>query len=144
MTRSINDAGLNLIKEFEGLRLEPYRDQDGVWTIGYGSTRGITASTPPITEDEALQLLANDLVTAETEVSRIIRVSLNDSQYAALVSLVFNTGSAPLLKTLGLRLNAGDYADAAEEFLKWNHVNGVVSDGLTRRRNAERELFLTT
>lgn len=121
----------------------PYQDGGGVWTQGYGHTRGITASSSAITEDEALQLLADDLQTAEVEVSRIIRVSLNDNQFAALVSLVFNCGSAPLLMTLGKKLNSGDYDGAGDSFLVWDHIGGVVSDGLERRREAEKELFNT-
>ncbi len=143
MARTINSAGLMLIKEAEGLRLKPYQDSAGVWTIGYGSTRGITAETHPITEEAAEELLRNDLEHAQAEVERLIHVHLSENQYAALVSLVFNAGSAPLLKTLGKLLNAGSYDTAAHEFGRWNHADGVVVKGLTTRREKERALFLT-
>lgn len=146
MAREIITAGLELIKSFEQFRSHPYQDQAGVWTIGYGSTYGVTADTAPITKAQAVELLNCDVANAERAVSRGIRTTLNDNQYAALVSLVFNCGNAPLLGTLGRYLNqqvSPNYAVAADEFLKWNHVDGRVSAGLTRRREAERDLFLT-
>lgn len=143
MARHINEAGLLLIKEAEGLSLKPYPDSGGVWTIGYGSTSGVTADTPPISEQSAEVLLREDISHAEVEVGRHIKVPLTDNQFAALVSLTFNCGSAPLLKTLGNKLNAGDIDGAAHEFERWNKDNGVVVKGLTRRREKERALFLT-
>lgn len=144
MNRVINEVGLSLIKSFEGFSAVPYADTGGVWTIGYGHTREVTPNTPPISQESAQVLLQEDLSTAQNEVVRLIKVSLTDNQFAALVSLVFNCGSAPLLKTLGAKLNAEDYAGAADEFLKWDHDNGKVVDGLARRRSAERDLFLTS
>ena len=141
--RSINHAGLNLIKSFEGLCLQPYRDSGGVWTIGYGHTQGVTGTTASITQLQAENWLKKDLMAAQQSVERLTDVALNDNQYAALVSLVFNVGTAPLKYTLGTKLNAEDYKGAAEEFLRWNHANGIAVVGLTRRRTAERELFLT-
>lgn len=139
--RQINEAGLDLIKSFEGLRLSPYQDMNGIWTIGYGHTKGVSGSSKTITVTQAESLLRNDLVNAETSVGKLIKVTLTDNQYAALVSLVFNVGSAPLTHTLGTKLNAGDIDGAAEEFLKWNHAGGTVVAGLARRREAEQALF---
>jgi lysozyme len=143
MNRKINQAGLELIKMFEGFRSYPYKDSAGIWTIGYGHTKEINAFSTPITEDVAEDLLRADLAEAERTVSTLVNVALNDSQYSALVSLVFNTGIAPLTHTLGLLLNAREYEAAADEFLKWNHAGGIVSNGLSRRREAERKLFLS-
>ncbi len=141
--RSVNAAGISLIESFESLSLTPYQDSVGVWTIGYGHTEDVSASSSPISEEEADTYLNSDLATAETEVGKYINATLNDNQFSALVSLVFNTGAAPLTHTLGTLLNAGNYANAADEFLKWNHAGGKISNGLTRRREAERELFLS-
>ena len=141
--RVIGDAGLALIKSFEGLRLGPYMDSAGTWTIGYGHTRDVTQESDVITETEADDLLHEDLAFAELEVSRTAKVDLNQNQFDALVSLVFNVGSSPLFMTLGKKLNLGDYEGVAEEFLVWNHAGGLVIDGLTRRREAEKQLFLT-
>jgi len=139
--RTINQAGLNLIKSFESLRLHPYADDAGVWTIGYGHTSGVTADTPAINAAQAEYFLKIDVSDAASSVQQKISISLNDNQFSALVSLVFNVGKAPLLHTLGAKLNAGDYAGASAEFLRWNRVGGQVSNGLTRRRNAEQRLF---
>lgn len=139
--RHISETGLVFIRQWEGFRSKPYQDSGGVWTQGYGHTRGVTGEASEITQDEALHLLADDLEIAEAEVSRNIRVSLTDNQFAALVSLTFNAGSAPLLKTLGHKLNDGDYEGAGDSFLVWDHVSGVVNSGLENRRAAEKELF---
>jgi len=141
--RPINEVGLRLIKSFESFRANAYLDESGVWTIGYGHTHDVTENTSAVTEPEAEILLRQDIASAEESVEQLIAVVLGDNQYAALVSLVFNTGPAPLKRMLGARLNAGDYAGAAQEFLRWRLSGGIVSDGLVRRREAERTLFLT-
>jgi lysozyme len=133
--RPINAAGLRLIMSFESFSASPYQDEGGVWTIGYGHT-------PPVTEAEAEQLLRQDLKTAQESVARLVTAPLTDNQYAAVVSLVYNAGPEPLRRTLGAKLNAGD-ASAAQEFLRWRLAGGMVSDGLVRRREAERALFRT-
>jgi lysozyme len=143
MPRSINAAGLALIKSFEGFSSYPYRDSAGVWTIGYGHTKEVSTWSSPVTEEEAEDLLRADLADAEADVETQITAPLNDNQFAALVSLVFNVGTAPLTRTLGTLLNSGDYTGAAGEFLKWDHAGGQVNAGLSRRRVAERELFLS-
>jgi lysozyme len=140
--RRINDNGLALIKSFEGFRPDPYPDEGGTWTIGYGHTQDVDAGSAAVTEAQAETLLQEDVGAAEESVCGAIVVPLTDNQYAALVSLVYNAGSAPLTRMLGARLNAGDYAGAAQEFLRWRLSGGMVSDGLVRRREAERALFL--
>lgn len=142
MIRQINDAGLALIKSFEGFRAQPYQDAGGVWTIGYGHTDDVTADTPSITEAEATLLLQQDLSNVEAMVDTYVEASLNDNQFAALVSLTYNCGTAPLHGTLGELLNVGNFKDAINEFQKWDHVNGKTIVGLTKRRYAEKALFM--
>ncbi|WP_435170859.1 lysozyme [Falsirhodobacter sp. 1013] len=146
-----NDAGLALIKEHEGLRLEAYPDPGHGWTIptiGVGHTsaagepkvtRGMT-----ITAEEAEAILQRDLAQFERAVTAAVTVPLTGNQFAALVSFTFNLGAGNLRSSTLLRkLNAGDYSGAAEEFPRWNRSNGSVLSGLARRRAAEQELFLT-
>ncbi len=141
--RRINQAGLELIKSFESFRSEPYEDEVDVWTIGYGHTQNVGRTTAAVTQVQAEQLLREDIAAAEDSVCRLVTVGLSDNQYAAVVSLVYNTGTAPLRRMLGVKLNAGDYAGAAREFIRWRLAGGLVSDGLVRRREAERALFAT-
>lgn len=140
--RRINKAGLDLIKSFEGLRLKAYKDAVGVWTIGYGHTKTATPGMG-ISEPEAEALLRNDLAEAQGAVERLVKRPLTDNEYAALVSFVFNLGSGNLSRsTLLRRLNVGDRKGAADQFLVWNRAGGKVLAGLTRRRQAERTLFM--
>lgn len=140
----IGTSGLNLIKSFEGLSLIPYQDVIGVWTQGYGSTGGISNDSMPITEAEAVEMLKKDLVVAENAIARLIKVELSQNQFDSLCSFVFNLGSGSLQRsTLRMKLNREDYDGAANEFLKWNKAGGKIYAGLTRRRVAERELFIS-
>lgn len=142
-TRKINLAGLALIMHFESFSPVPYLDTGGVLTIGYGHTRTVQ-SKDKIDIHTAKELLRKDCEVAEMGVSDLVTVPLNDNQYSALVSFAFNVGLTAFSKsTLRKKLNAGDYAGAASEFERWNKDNGVVLNGLTRRRLAEKTLFLT-
>lgn len=147
-----SETGIDLIKSFEGLCLTATKCAAGVWTIGYGHTGTYNGkavcSGMTITKTEATKLLASDLASFESAVTSYVTVTLNQNQFDALVSFAFNCGKSALKgSTLLKKLNAGDYAAAAEQFLVWNKitVNGVKQEsaGLTRRRKAERELFLT-
>lgn len=143
MSRRINAAGLELIKSFEGFRAEAYKDSVGVWTIGWGSTKGVKAGMR-ISTDEAEARLREDLREAESAVERLVKVPLTDNQFAALVSFVFNVGAGNFSKsTLRKKLNQGSYSNAAMEFPRWNKAGGKVLHGLTRRRQAEWKLFLS-
>lgn len=145
MSRTINKAGLNLIKRFEGLELKAYKCPAGVWTVGYGHTGPDVLPNMTITQSEANDLLAADLLRFEAGVAKLVTVSLNDNQFSALVSFAFNVGLKALEKSTLLRhLNAGRPAMAAREFLRWNKAGGVELEGLKRRRQAEMELFLKT
>lgn len=137
-----SQRGLSLIKSFEGLRLLAYRDAVGVWTIGYGATRGVKAGMS-ITQEQAERMLLNDVQRFEPEVERLVKVPLTGNQWDALVSFTYNLGAANLEQSTLLRLlNHGDYAGTAEQFPRWNKAGGKVLPGLVRRREAERALFL--
>lgn len=137
----ISQKGLDLIKRFEGLRLDAYICPGNVWTIGYGSTRGVKQGDR-ITKERAEELLREDVARFESPVRRLVKVPLEQHQFDALVSFAFNVGSGALGSSTLLRLlNAGDYAGAAAQFDRWNRAGGQVLAGLTRRRAAERAMF---
>jgi GH24 family phage-related lysozyme (muramidase) len=87
--------------------------------------------------------LQSDIRIVTSYVNRLVTVEINQNQFDALVDFTFNLGSGALAgSTLLKKLNAGDYEGAANEFKRWNHVNGKPSKGLTRRRAAEEKMFL--
>lgn len=143
----ISNNGLNVIKEFEGLRLKAYDDGVGVWTIGYGTIRYPSATRvkrgDTITEAQAEEYLRHDVSRFENAVNKLVKVKLNQNQFDALVSFTYNLGESSLASSTLLRkLNAGDFVGAAKEFLRWNRAGGKVMAGLTRRRKAEHDLFV--
>lgn len=146
---TINAAGLEIIKGFEGLGLNAYPDPGTggePWTIGYGHTsaagapqvyRGLT-----ITRAEAEEILKRDLTKYEKTVTSAVTRTPNSDQFSALVSFTFNVGAGNLQSsTLLSKHNAGDFAGAAEEFGRWVYAGGNVMPGLVRRRRAERALY---
>ncbi|EOK5841644.1 lysozyme [Escherichia coli] len=142
-----SDKGIALIKKFEGCKLTAYQDSVGVWTIGYGWTQPVDGKPiragMTIKQEAAERLLKTGLVSYESDVSRLVKVGLTQGQFDALVSFTYNLGARSLsTSTLLRKLNSGDYAGAADEFLRWNKAGGKVLNGLTRRREAERALFL--
>lgn len=144
MTRKICLAGERLVKEFEGLSLTAYKDSVGVETIGFGTTGKNIHEGMTITEAQAEAFLQADLAKFEAAVQRLVHHPLNDNEFAALVSLTYNVGAGALVHThLATALNKGQMATAADCILAWNHAGGHVLAGLTRRREAERKLFLT-
>lgn len=143
-----SDKGIALIKQFEGCKLTAYQDSVGVWTIGYGWTHPVDGKPiragMTIKQETAERLLKTGLVSYESDVSRLVKVGLTQGQFDALVSFTYNLGARSLsTSTLLRKLNAGDYAGAADEFLRWNKAGGKVLNGLTSRREAERALFLS-
>jgi len=143
-----SEKGIALIKQFEGCKLTAYQDSVGVWTIGYGWTQPVDGKPiragMTIKQETAERLLKTGLVSYESDVSRLVKVGLTQEQFDALVSFTYNLGARSLsTSTLLRKLNAGDYAGAADEFLRWNKAGGKVLNGLTRRREAERALFLS-
>lgn len=133
----------DLIARWEGFRTEAYLCPAGVWTIGYGHTGPDVEKGMRISQSAALLLLEADIQPAASAVRAAARVKLNQNQFDALVSFVFNVGAGAFGDStlLGL-LNKGDFAGAAEQFGRWNKSGKVVLPGLVRRRAAERELFL--
>ena len=135
--------GVDLIKHFEGVRLKAYKDAVGIPTIGYGSTKGVTMGMK-ITAQEAEGLLRRDLQRFEDAVNEYVLVPLNQSQFDALVSFSYNVGTGALRKsTLLKKLNKRDYAGASLEFLRWTRAGKRRLKGLVRRREAERQLFIS-
>jgi lysozyme len=143
-TASINQAGIELIKSFEGFRSEPYQDVVGLWTIGVGHLIQPHEKFTKLTPSEVDALLEKDLERTCEGVANCLKVAVNENQFAALVSLAFNIGIGAFSKsTLVKKLNAGNIEGAEVEFGRWNKAGGKVVDGLTRRRLAEAELFST-
>lgn len=141
---NISEKGVDLIKSFEGLKLKAYKDSVGVLTIGYGSTGPHVTVGMTITESQAETLLKKDLGRFEKGVNDLVTVPLNQNQFDALVSFSFNLGLGNLKSSTLLRkLNSLDFTGAANEFPRWDKAGGKVLKGLTRRRLAEKELFLS-
>ena len=143
---NISSEGIALIKEFEGLSLTAYPDPGTggePWTIGYGHTGGVKEGDV-ITQDQADEFLRKDIRNFEKCVNTYVNVPITQSQFDALVAFCFNVGCGNFKKsTLLAKLNAEDDVGAADEFLRWNRAGGKVMAGLTRRREAERALFLS-
>jgi lysozyme len=139
---------VELIKEHEALRLIAYMPtKNDVWTIGWGHTKDVKQGMV-ITEAQAEQCLRDDLTWVEDTIDKLVKVSLTQNQRDALGSLIFNIGSAHFSKSTVLRkLNLKDYAGASDAFLLWNKQKDkqtgqmVVLNGLTKRRQQERDLF---
>lgn len=146
---TINQAGLDLIKEFEGFRATTYRCSAGVLTIGYGTTAAAGVGIAPkpgmtITEAQASEYLAKTVDKFGAQIRPLLKREPNPNQWAAMVSLAYNIGPGAFAKSSVLRLfNAGEDEGAAEAFLLWNKAKGKVLKGLTRRREAEKALFST-
>ena len=147
--RSVSKAGIDLIKSFEGLSLKPYLDPIKIPTIGYGTIeypdgKRVTMYDIDITEEQAIEYLTFEVNKKSTGIEKVCKVPLNDNEFAALASFAYNLGSHALeTSTLMKLLNAGtDRAAVADQFLRWDKADGKQLPGLTRRRQAERSLFL--
>ncbi len=143
-----SSRGVTLIKQFEGLRLDAYRDAVGIWTIGYGHTAEAGVPEPcagmRITRQEADALLARDLGKYETAVDEAISRPVAQNQFDAMVSLCFNIGEGNFAKSRVVGcFNSGLDYEAAQAFLAWTKAGGASLPGLRRRRQAERRLFLS-
>lgn len=155
----LSENGFNLIAEFEGFRSVPYLDAVGIATIGYGNTyyldgRKVKMTDKPISQSEAkalkLAIINQDFAPAVNLMfsDEIAQGKINQNQFDALVSLAYNIGTVALKNSSVYKyIKAGDFKSAANAFLSWNkgRVNGQLVElkGLTRRRNAERGLFLS-
>lgn len=133
-----------MIESWEGCRLEPYADAVGVPTVGFGHTGDdVSLAMDPISQEQADQLLAADLVKFEGYVDELCPVC-TQQQFDALVSFCYNLGQGSLSGSTLRRLhNEGDYTGAAGEFAKWDHAGGQVLAGLTRRRAGEANVYAT-
>lgn len=137
----VSQEGINLIKRFEGCRLQAYMDAVGIWTIGYGCTTDVEPGQI-ITLAEAEDRLRQDVKDAEKCVNSAVTVPLSQNEFDALVSFTFNLGCGSLKKSTLLKLlNEGDRDGAAYEFRKWDKAKGTVMPGLSRRRFAEAQMF---
>lgn len=166
--RKINEAGINIIRGYEGIEdgdpstvnLDPYICPASIWTIGFGhsifyNNKQLTEERDPfgiiakrlypkgITMKEAELLLELDSNNVASQISRVIKVKVNENEFSALVSLAFNIGSENFTNsTLLKKLNKGDYAGAVDQFSVWRKSKGKVLSGLVKRRAAEKALFL--
>ena len=119
--------GIELIKHFEGCELEAYHCAAGVPTIGYGHIKGVQMG---------------DTITHEGYINNMVTVELNQNQYDAMVSWVYNLGGGNLKASTLLRvLNQGEFDGVPAQIMRWNKAGGKVLEGLTRRRQAEADLF---
>lgn len=140
------DMAMALAKEFEGCRLEAYPDPVYGWkvaTIGFGATGPAISQGVVWTQAQADADLARRLTAIAQSVDRLVTIALNDEPKAALDDFAYNEGLGSLARsTLLARLNAGDIQGAADEFGKWDLAGGVELEGLVKRRDAEKALFL--
>lgn len=137
-------TGLALTERFESCRLEAYQDQVGVWTIGWGHTKGVYEGMT-CTAEQALQWLIQDTLAAATAVNVLVNVPVTQDEFDALTDFIFNLGAMAFASSTMLRLlNAGDYEGAAGQFERWDHAGGVEVAGLLRRRKEEEDLFDTS
>lgn len=140
---------LNTIQQFEGLKLKAYKDSVGIWTIGFGNIFNLDTGNPikegdEITQETADRWLKIEVDQLQAKMRKVITVPLNDNQWTALTSLVYNIGFGAFKRSTLLRLlNAGaSKEEVAKQFLRWNRAGGKEIQGLTNRRKAEYNLFL--
>ena len=145
----VNEAGLGIIKSFEGWSSSVYLCPANRWTIGWGATwdidgNPVTANHPDIDETSGTALLRRELRHVESAINRLVKVPLNENQFSSLCSFVYNLGSGNFQSsTLRAKLNREEYEGAALEFPKWRRAGGKILKGLVARRKVEQSLFLT-
>ena len=144
----VSKNGLDLIKEFESFKSKPYLCPSQKATIGFGSTyypdgKKVTLQDKEITEEKAFEILeyiANK--DFGSNINKVVKVPLNQNQFDALVSFAYNIGNGNFNSSTLLRwLNQGNYKEASMQLLRWNKSKGIVLNGLTKRRKAEKALF---
>ena len=139
---TINDAGVKLVAGFEGFKDTAYLCPGDVWTIGYGHTHNVKEGDT-MSRETAWEVLKVDLRHAEGCVTRLVKVPIGPNMFSALVSWAFNVGEGNAEESTLMRLlNHRNFQAAADEFPKWKYAGGGILDGLVRRRQAERALFL--
>lgn len=141
----LSQKGIELIKQFEGYSSKAYPDPatgGAPWTIGYGTTKGVKPGMV-ITAQQAEKMLRDDVAKFESGVSSLVTAPTTQGQFDAMVSLAYNIGLGNFGKsTLLKKHNARCYTCAADQFRVWNRANGKVMNGLTKRRAAEREVYM--
>lgn len=140
----LSTSGARLIEGFEGFSSRPYRDSVGVWTIGFGSTKGVGPNAPRVTRAQAERRMMREIDASYGHAVNALRLPLNQHQFDALVSFVYNVGPGGVAASTGVgrALRAHKWATAANALLAWDKAGGRRLAGLTRRRKAERALFL--
>lgn len=142
----LSTRGIDLIKRFEGYSSKAYPDPatgGAPWTIGYGTTNGVKPGMV-ITAEKAEKMLRDDVAKFESGVSSLVTAPTTQGQFDAMVSLAYNIGLGNFGKsTLLKKHNARCYTCAADQFRVWNRANGKVMNGLTKRRAAEREVYMS-
>lgn len=142
----LSQRGIDLIKQFEGYSSKAYPDPatgGAPWTIGYGTTNGVKPGMV-ITAEQAEKMLRDDVAKLESGVSALLTAPTTQGQFDAMVSLAYNIGLGNFGKsTLLKKHNARCYTCAADQFRVWNRANGKVMNGLTKRRSAEREVYMS-
>lgn len=145
----LSKKGIDLIKKYEGLRLEAYQDSVGIWTIGYGNTRLQTGlpvkKGDKITIEQAEDLFDFWVFDFAEKVRKLVKKDLSDSKFSAIVSLSYNVGiNAFGASTLLKKLNINPCDETISfEFSRWNKAGGRILEGLTRRRKAESDLYFS-
>ena len=138
-----SQACIDFIKSFEGFRAKAYMDLAGIPTVGYGHTEYVDLGDE-VTEEEACELLRQDVQEAADAIDDLVDVELTQNQFDALTSWIYNCGREAFRNSTLLKLlNSGHSNEAvAAQLLRWNKANGVVVAGLARRREAEKRMFL--
>ena len=136
-----SEEGLELIKSFEGCETTAYQDSVGVWTIGYGHTKGVEEGQTCSIED-AETMLSEEMDEYEGYINNMVKVELEQHEFDALVAWVYNLGPTNLGESTMLKvLNDGQFDRVPDEMRRWNRAGGQVLQGLVRRREAEALLF---
>ena len=137
----ISSEGLELIKHFEGCETTAYQDSVGVWTIGYGHTKGVEEGQTCSIEDTET-MLADEMDEYEGYINNMVKVDFEQHEFDALVAWVYNLGPTNLGESTMLKvLNGGQFARVPDQKKRWNRAGGQVLAGLVRRRTAEALMF---
>jgi len=137
----ISEDGLELIKKFEGCETTAYQDSVGVWTIGFGHTKGVEEGQTCSIED-AESMLADEMDEYEGYINNMVKVDLQQHEFDALVAWVYNLGPTNLGESTMLKvLNGGQFDRVPEEMNRWTRAGGKILEGLVRRRQAESLMF---
>lgn len=146
---NVSDKAIKMIRHHEGVRVKPYQDAIGLWTVGVGHLIGDGKTLPDewnrtLTMGEVDEILRKDLARFEAGVERLCPSGLTQPRFDALVSISFNFGLGNLQRSsIRMKHNRGEFEDAADSFLLYNKAGGKIFKGLVNRRNDERSLYLS-